>query len=67
MNRVNTAIGLIFAVAIVVGFFMKSIDSQAFLAVAGVCIGFFFPKQSDTTLPTSIPMTAAPPMSIQPK
>jgi uncharacterized membrane protein len=52
MNRVNSAIGIIFAVALVVGFFMKLIDSQAFLAVAGVCIGFFFPKPETTPAAT---------------
>lgn len=51
MNRVNSTIGLIFAVSICAGFFLGKVNEQAFEILAGVCIGFFFPKGSDNTLP----------------
>jgi hypothetical protein len=44
MNRVNATISIIFALAIVIGFFIKVISPEAFMGLAGACIVFFFPK-----------------------
>jgi uncharacterized membrane protein len=49
MNRVNSFIGLIFALALVIGFFCKLITADAFLVIAGVAIGYFFPKNDKPT------------------
>ncbi len=49
MNRVNSFIGLIFALALVAGFFLKLITADAFLVIAGVAIGYFFPKNDKPT------------------
>ena len=52
MNRVNSWIAVLFAVALIAGFFMTKIDSPAFIGIAGLCIGYFF-KTNDT--PTNLP------------
>jgi uncharacterized membrane protein YbaN (DUF454 family) len=44
MNRVNAAIGIMFAISVCVGFFLKLIPAEAFIGLAGACIVFFFPK-----------------------
>ena len=44
MNRVNSAISVVFALAVAIGFFIGKIDSAAFMGLAGACIVFFFPK-----------------------
>ena len=49
MNRVNSFIGLVFAVALVIGFFADKITADAFLVIAGVAIGYFFPKNDKPT------------------
>ena len=60
MNRVNSWIAIIFAVAVIAGFFMKLVDSQAFLGLAGMGIGFFFQKGDSPTIPQTpiVPTTA---------
>ena len=44
MNRVNSIIGIMFAVSLIVGFFCDKINPEAFIGLAGACIVFFFPK-----------------------
>jgi hypothetical protein len=44
MNRVNAAIGIMFAASLCIGFFLKMITQEAFIPLAALSIGFFFPK-----------------------
>ena len=44
MNRINAAIGILFALALTAGFFLGKVEEQAFIGLAAICIGFFFPK-----------------------
>ena len=47
MNRVNSVISILFALAITVGFFMGKIDDSTFMGIAGMAIVFFYPKNKD--------------------
>ena len=49
MNRVNSFIGVGFAIAIMVGFLVGKITTEAFMVIAGVAIGYFFPKGNTPT------------------
>jgi hypothetical protein len=51
MNRVNAWIAVLFASALIAGFFMTKIDEQAFIGIAGLCIGYFFQKNDTPLLP----------------
>lgn len=53
MNRVNAAIALVFALAIVAGWFLGKVSNDAFMGLAGGAIVYFFPKA--TTPPTLPP------------
>jgi len=49
MNRVQAFIGIVFALALTAGFFIGKVDEQAFIGLAALCIGFFFPKGDNNT------------------
>ena len=49
MNRVNAFIGIVFALVLTTGFFIGKVEQQTYVALAAVCIGFFFPKGDNNT------------------
>ena len=49
VNRVNAFIVIVFALALTAGFFIGKVEQQTYVALAAVCIGFFFPKDDNNT------------------
>jgi hypothetical protein len=47
MNRVNAFIAIAFTVAVIAGFLLNTISTDAFIGIAGLCIGYFFPKSKE--------------------